>query len=438
MQRSSPSIAALACALAKAQAELVNPAKSLIGTIRGGGRGGIGGGERRRGAEGGEGIDRVFRYASLADGLDIVRKTLGQHEIATVQTTAMDQGAGTVNLTTMLAHSSGEWIASDWPVCAIAEAAEPHRMGAALTYARRYALFTLVGIAGEDDLDAPDLIAPAGQIAGSSHTTSPAGSGRGGNGLTSARSQIGARTDGRAHTISKPMLPPHQSAAQRDQLLTELAGLTSCDAATVWVQQVLVTKNTLTADDVQTIEQAFAAKLIGLEASDKARVESTVSAPTEESMAAVVNAATEVNAISAPGKKIAASGETPSAGQETIDKTALRFPEPRRIRDKAHLKFVAKQACLICGRRPCDPHHLRFAQAKALGRKASDEFTVPLCRTHHRQVHRSSDEASWWQMGAIDPLLSARTLWLTTHPLPVIQTVAITSAAAAVESTDDS
>ena len=95
-----------------------------------------------------------------------MRKTLGQHEIATVQTTAIDQTAGMVNLTTVLAHASGEWIASDWPVCAISETATPHRMGAALTYARRYALFTLVGIAGEDDLDAPDLAAPTGQPSG--------------------------------------------------------------------------------------------------------------------------------------------------------------------------------------------------------------------------------------------------------------------------------
>ena len=92
-----------------------------------------------------------------------MRKTLGQHEIATVQTTAIDQAAGIVNLTTVLAHASGEWIASDWPVCAISETATPHRMGAALTYARRYALFTLVGIAGEDDLDAPDLATPTQQ-----------------------------------------------------------------------------------------------------------------------------------------------------------------------------------------------------------------------------------------------------------------------------------
>jgi len=142
MPRSSESVAALACALAKAQAELVNPEKSLTATIRS--------------ARPGE-AERSFRYAPLASGLDIVRKTLGQHEIATVQATAIDPAAGMVNLTTMLAHASGEWIASDWPVCPVAETANPHRMGAALTYARRYALFTLVGIAGEDDLDAPDI-----------------------------------------------------------------------------------------------------------------------------------------------------------------------------------------------------------------------------------------------------------------------------------------
>ena len=92
----------------------------------------------------------------MASGLDIVRKTLGQHEIATVQFTAVDHAAGMINLTTMLAHASGEWIASEWPVCTVAEMAYPQRMGTALTYARRYALFTLVGIAGEDDLDCPD------------------------------------------------------------------------------------------------------------------------------------------------------------------------------------------------------------------------------------------------------------------------------------------
>ena len=142
MHRSSESIGAIASALAKAQSELTNPEKSLTATI-----------QSPFPREG----ERTFRYASLSSGLDIVRKSLGRHEIATVQTTAIDKEAGVVNLTTMLAHASGEWIASDWPVCPVADMASPQRMGAALTYARRYALFTLVGIAGEDDLDAPDL-----------------------------------------------------------------------------------------------------------------------------------------------------------------------------------------------------------------------------------------------------------------------------------------
>ena len=129
----------------KPKPNLINPEKSLVGTIR---------------SDGSSASERSFRYAPLSSGLDIVRKTLSQHEIATIQTTSIDETVGIVRLSTVLAHASGEWIASDWPVCAISETAAPHRMGAALTYARRYALFTLVGIAGEDDLDAPDLITP--------------------------------------------------------------------------------------------------------------------------------------------------------------------------------------------------------------------------------------------------------------------------------------
>src|SRR4030081_2711982 len=141
MPGSGESMVTIAGALAKAQAELTNPEKSLTATIR---------------SPFPRESDRTFRYASLASGLDIVRKALGKHEIATVQTTAIDE-AGLIRLTTLLAHSSGEWVSSDWPVCPVSETAAPHRMGAALTYARRYALFTLVGIAGEDGLDAPDL-----------------------------------------------------------------------------------------------------------------------------------------------------------------------------------------------------------------------------------------------------------------------------------------
>src|SRR3954462_15082687 len=157
MHRSSETIGAIAAALARAQAEITNPEKSLEGTIPAPPLGGI---------------ERSFRYASLSSGLEIVRKSLGRHEIATVQTTAINRESGLIQLTTVLAHSSGEWVSSDWPVCPVSETAVPQRMGAALTYARRYGLFTLVGIAGEDDLDAPDLLnaappSPSPRVSGS-------------------------------------------------------------------------------------------------------------------------------------------------------------------------------------------------------------------------------------------------------------------------------
>jgi hypothetical protein len=94
-----------------------------------------------------------------------------------------------------------------------------------------------------------------------------------------------------------------------------------------------------------------------------------------------------------------------------IDKTVLPIAEPRRLRDKIHLKWISMRPCLVCGRQPSDPHHLRFAQPRALGRKVSDEFTVPLCRSHHREVHRSSDEAAWWERIGIDALALAYKFW---------------------------
>src|SRR5215468_4028751 len=145
MHRSSDTIATIAAALAKAQVELTNPEKSLVATIR---------------SPFPREADRTFRYAPLSGGLDIVRKNLGRHEIATIQSTEIDQEGGLLRLTTILAHSSGEWVSSEWPVCQIADVSSAQRMGAALTYARRYALFALVGIVGEDDLDAPDLGVP--------------------------------------------------------------------------------------------------------------------------------------------------------------------------------------------------------------------------------------------------------------------------------------
>jgi ERF superfamily len=379
MQRSSESIACLAAALAKAQAELVNPEKSQVATIEPVGRGG--------GA-------KSFRYAPLSSGLDIVRKTLGQHEIAIVQTTAIDQAAGTVNLTTVLAHASGEWIASDWPVCAISETATPHRMGAALTYARRYALFTLVGIAGEDDLDAPDLVAPA-------QTTSRPK--EGGNGLN--RKMSGPDKQSASQDAKAKILMPAASAELRDRLAVELNQLGSADDAALWARRSLPEKNRLTNADAQSVEQAFHGKLATLTA-DAKEPDDPVS----------------VGVLELPGGNRGNGSEV--QGSETglqangIDKSLLAYPEPRRLRDREHVKFVAKQPCLICGRRPSDPHHLRFAQPQAIGRKVSDEFTVPLCRGHHRQLHLCGDERSWWRTAGIDPTIAARKLWLVTHPLP--------------------
>jgi hypothetical protein len=388
MHRSSESIASLAAALAKAQSELVNPEKSLVGTIK---------------SEAGDTAERLFRYASLSSGLDIVRKTLSQHEIATVQTTAIDQTAGTVNLTTVLAHASGQWIASDWPVCAVADTAEPHRMGAALTYARRYALFMLVGIAGEDDLDAPDLIAPAGQVATSSGNRAGKGTNRGGNGLATV-GPAGHRSAKLAQTAPKPSLEPEQSELQRNQLLAQLESLDSSDAAADWAQRALGAKNSLTANDARRVEEVFQAKLATLKNDPTAGETSAPPAHSNPTLSPPASNDSIAIAVKA----------------DSIDKSRLTFPEPRRIRDKGHIKFVARQPCLICGRRPSDPHHLRFAQLLALGRKASDEFTVPLCRGHHREVHRCGDEAAWWSKANIDPIVHARALWLKTRPLPTL------------------
>ncbi len=376
MQRSSPSIAALATALAKAQIELTNPEKSLIGTI-----------EPQRG----EGGARQFRYAPLSSGLEIVRKTLGQHEIATVQTTAIDQAAGIVNLTTVLAHSSGEWIASDWPVCPVAETARPHRMGAALTYARRYSLFTLVGIAGEDDLDAPDLIGPVPQTEKLSIESKSVGNG----GRPTSSNRRAGRA--KANKFSSPSpdseLSVTLSASLRAELLREIECLGVADDAALWAQRRLVAKNQLSAADAQQVEEAFAAKLASIHPAE----------PGDQSL-------------------------SDKTGIE-IEKSVLAFPEPRRIRDRDHIRYVIKQPCLICGRRPSDPHHLRFAQSRALGRKVSDEFTVPLCRAHHREVHRCGDEGLWWGKTGIDPLAAARALWLQTHPLPRAEATAANTTA---------
>jgi len=249
MPRSSETIGAIAAALAKAQAELTNPEKSLIATIR---------------AANPREQDQTFRYAALSSGLDIVRKALGGHEIATVQTTAIDREAGLIRLTTTLAHSSGEWLSSEWPVCAISETAAPRRMGAALTYARRYALFTLVGIAGEDDLDAPDLNGTVTNADGSQMARVKAEASELPSIVAAGPTAAAARPKRNfVPSVTANLLRPDQSAELRDRLVAELDRLHSADEAADWVHRRLPDKNTLTTADALQVEISLSSKARG-------------------------------------------------------------------------------------------------------------------------------------------------------------------------------
>ena len=283
-------------------------------------------------------------------------------------------------------YASGEWIASDWPVCAISETATPHRMGAALTYVRRYALFTLVGIAGEDDLDTPDLTTPTNRSSGPEQ---PSGTG---NGLLNAGHGIATRRAG-APKGAKPVLVHEAPAEVRDRLLAELNALACGEDAAIWAHRSLGEKNGLAAPDAQRVEEAFQAKPATLAAS-----------PADEAEARPVRPAA---AWRSPPKPDEGQPRT-RPGTKLIDKSVLTLPEPRRMRDREHVRSVVRHPCLICGRLPSDAHHLRFAQSRALGRKVSDEFTVPLCRGHHRGVHRCGDEVIWWRNAGVDPVVAAR------------------------------
>jgi hypothetical protein len=378
MQRSSETIGAIAAALAKAQAELTNPEKALVATIR---------------ASGPRETDQTFRYAALSSGLDIVRKALGGHEIATVQTTAIDTEAGLIRLTTTLAHASGEWLSSEWPVCPIAETAAPRRMGAALTYARRYALFTLVGIAGEDDLDAPDL--GAGGSFGAQSALDIQSSSKSATDEPSFPPS-GGRRKGKGITPPRIVLAPNQSEALRDQLVAELADLRSTDTAADWVHKNLTAKNTLTPADAKIVEANFRQRLAMIDGG-------LISAVTGQ---AVDNSGTELTLEQGP-----ALDEAAGAALRTIVRRRPIATKTIRLRDKEHCKFVATQPCIVCGRTPTEAHHIRFAQPRALNRKVSDEHTIPVCRVHHRELHQYGDEVSWWAGVNIDPMPIALELW---------------------------
>ncbi len=414
MHRSSESVAAIATALAKAQTELTNPERAMVGTIY----------NSRSDSP------QSFRYASLSSGLDIVRKTLGGQQIAIAQTTDIDRASGTVNLTTLLLHTSGEWISSDWPVCQLSETSAPRRMGAALTYARRYALFTMVGIAGEADLDAPDLTSDpdAGQEAVNAHPRPASAPVR----VSPPQTGNGTRPPARER------LSFDESSTIRAQLVQEIETLPEGDLPSRAIA-ILKAKNRLSTDDAKLVEDAFAGKMT---LQDEAAMADGVAfaslnpispQTTSASITAVkpsrprgrvrkVKPADAKHPTDPVPPKPATDESLPAsiqlkvdAASTKIEKIELAISEPRRHRNKAHLKFVASQPCLVCGRSPADAHHLRFTQARALGRKVSDEFTVPLCRTHHRDNHRFGDEAAWWGRQAIEPVRISRKLWISTR-----------------------
>jgi hypothetical protein len=394
MQRSSESIGAIAAALAKAQIELVNPEKSLTATIR---------------SPFPRESDRTFRYASLSSGLDLVRKALGKHEIATVQTTSIDQEGGLIRLTTVLAHSSGEWVSSDWPVCPVSETAAPHKMGAALSYARRYALFTLVGIAGEDDLDAPDL--PGIKLDGGGESP-PTPKKMNGHASLHSGPVHGKRSPRDVRPIV-PILDAEASATVRHKLAAEVTGLGSAEAAIEWARRSIAAKNTLTTEDAGAVETAFRDRMQVLEPGPELSTQAVGSKPAD--IASPVGSTGPNNPTSDETGAQKRPSDEHEHGLKRVEKSVLTIAEPRRYRNKEHLRFVAQQACLVCGRAPSDPHHLRFTQPRALGRKVSDEFVTPLCRIHHRAVHRAGDERAWWKQAGIDPVKIARKLWKNTR-----------------------
>lgn len=393
MRRSSENVAAIATALAKAQIELSNPAKSMLGSVYPGNI---------------YESPKSFRYAPLSGGLEIIRKALGGQQIAVTQATEIDATNGLVNLTTLLIHTSGEWISSDWPICRLSEISAPRRMGAALTYARRYALFTLVGIAGDDDLDAPDINPQANAAEVQQATGGPANEPRGSR---SSESSVNSTAD---------------IEATRMGLLAEIAALPTMEQMQARAANILKAKNRLPSEDAKQIEAAFSTRMATFELvqsrSDSSPTaiedkcgDTTVNAPVVAPKRSRRRAKSAVRASELDLEPQGASNAPAIKTPAKIDKSVLTFGEPRRKRDKQHLRFVASQPCLICGRAPSDAHHLRFAQPRAMGRKSSDEFVVPLCRTHHRENHQTGREESWWASVSIDPLEIATKLWRLSH-----------------------
>ena len=191
-----------------------------------------------------------------------------------------------------------------------------------------------------------------------------------------------------------------QSAKLRDKMLLEISTLASSDLTMDWAKQGLRAKNSLTGSDAKLVEAAFERRL--------AELASDGEAPEAGHHSSIARAETSPQSTA----RAPSADQSPATG---IDKSALTIAAPRRYRNREHLRYVMRQPCLVCGRKPSDPHHLRYMQPRALGRKASDEFAVPLCRLHHRAAHRAGDEQAWWKTAGIDPITAAGKLWQETR-----------------------
>ena len=229
-------------------------------------------------------------------------------------------------------------------------------------------LFALVGIAGEDDLDAPDLLVDP----------SPAPD----------TSQRGRKPPNYPKQKPKAVLAADPSASLRDQLISEIQDLKDGDELALWAYRRLSAKNTLTTDDAHAVESSYQVRLDAVTISDDPIGGTTTEAHGRDATLAFSKTASHLEDQQVTPRH----------------KTGGKW-------SKSHLRFVASQPCLVCRRTPCDAHHLTFAQSRSLGRKVSDEFTVPFCRDHHLQFHRQGNEAAWWANLKIAPLEMAKELW---------------------------
>jgi hypothetical protein len=267
----------------------------------------------------------------------------------------------------------------------------------ALTYARRYALFTLVGIAGEDDLDAPDLGAGP---AGAAEPPGPPDDRKQANGQAAA-----ARPRAPLPNSARTVLGVQLSASLRESLIEQLAVINSADEAAAWAHRNLPAKNKLMAADAKMVEERFQARLL--------QMDQQVSA--KETSAAPPAPAWIPDGSTPAGLPHDVPTQSRASASVAVTSSVQALGKPVRLRDKDHRRYVQRQACLVCGRVPSDPHHLTFTQPRALGRRVSDEFIVPVCRIHHRALHRSGNEVAWWQKFNIDPIPVALRLWQHTR-----------------------